>query len=105
MPYRAVPASGQIVTQMEKKNRDKYFVYILRTSRNTLYVGQTNDLEKRFKAHQGKIKGGAKYTRAFGVSAIVYSESFETRSEAMKREYELKKLSHKEKDALVGLVQ
>lgn len=63
------------------------------------YCGYTDDLEKRFKAHmEGK---GAKYTRANKPLKIVFSKEFETKSEAMKEEIRIKKLSHKEKLTLI----
>lgn len=76
-----------------------FFVYILRTSLNTLYIGQTNNLEKRLKEHkEGK---GAKYMRFVSSFELVYSEEFKTRSEAMKREYELKTWDKKKKEELI----
>ena len=76
-----------------------YIVYILRTERNTLYTGQTQDLENRIKVHRsGK---GSKYIRAFGKFEVVYSEEFTTRSGAMKREIEIKTFTKKQKEALV----
>ena len=78
-----------------------FFVYILRTSGNTLYTGQTNNLEKRIKEHQNKKGRGAKYTRAFSSVKLVYSEEYPTRSEAMKREAELKKFTKAQKEALM----
>ena len=79
-----------------------YFVYILRTSSNTLYIGQTNNLEKRIKEHQSKSPKSAKYTKYFGSVELVYSESFESRSGAMKREVELKKWTKNKKELLVA---
>lgn len=71
------------------------FIYILRCADGTLYTGWTNDLEKRLQTHNsGK---GAKYTRSRRPVELVYTESFATRSEAMKREAEIKKLSREEK--------
>lgn len=78
-----------------------FYVYILRTSKNTLYVGQTSNLEKRLGEHREKKGRGAKYTRSFSSVELVYSETFETRSEAMKREAYLKKLNKSQKEALV----
>lgn len=78
-----------------------YTVYILRTSANTLYTGQTNNLEKRLKEHTSKGSRSAKYTRAFESAELVYTEEYATRSEAMKREYALKQLTKKEKEALI----
>jgi len=72
-----------------------YYCYILLCSDKTLYCGYTNDLEKRVKTHnRGK---GAKYTRQRTPVKLVYSEEFKTKSEALKREHQIKKLSRKEK--------
>jgi len=68
-----------------------YFVYILRTSSNTLYIGQTNNLEKRLKEHKEKSSKSAKYIRYFSSFDLVYSEEYPTRTEAMRREAKLKK--------------
>ena len=67
------------------------YVYILRCSDDTLYTGWTNDLEKRIKAHSNGT--GAKYTRGRGPVELVYFEEFDDKKDAMKREYEIKKLS------------
>jgi len=77
-----------------------FTVYILRTDKNTLYIGQTKDLKTRLKKHTaGK---GAKYFRIFKSFELVYTEKFKTRSEALKREHELKKLSKQEKENLIA---
>jgi putative endonuclease len=78
-----------------------FFVYILRTSSNTLYVGQTNNLEKRIEEHRSKTIKSSKYVRSFESFELVYSEKYETRSEAMKREYELKQLTKAQKEKLI----
>jgi len=78
-----------------------YFVYMLACSDETLYTGITTDLERRLQEHNHSPKG-AKYTRARRPVALVYSETYETRSEACKREYFIKhKMSRKEKKALI----
>lgn len=76
-----------------------FFIYILRTSSNTLYTGQTNNLEERIKLH--KSGKGAKYIRSFSSFELVYSEEFLTRKEAMQREYELKTWPKSKKEALI----
>lgn len=73
-----------------------YFVYILECSDKTLYVGYTNNLEKRLYNHNNS-KTGAHYTKIRRPVNLKYSESFETKSEALKRECALKKLSRFEK--------
>ena len=81
-----------------------YYVYILRTSSNTLYIGQTNNLEKRLLEHKSKTIKSAKYMRYFDSFELVYSEEYLTRIEAMRREWQLKKWSRKEKEALIKKV-
>lgn len=79
-----------------------FFVYMLRTSGNALYIGQTNNLEKRLKEHkEGK---GAKYMRFVSSFELVYSEEYKTRGEAMKREYELKTWSKAKKEVLIDSI-
>ena len=75
------------------------YVYILRCNDDSLYTGWTNNLEKRLKSHlSGK---GAKYTKARLPVELVYYEVFEDKIEAMKREYQIKQLSRKEKLKLI----
>lgn len=75
------------------------YVYIIRCKDNSLYTGWTNNLEKRFKAHcEGK---GAKYTKGRGPLKLVYFEEYETKQEAMKREYFIKRMPRKEKLKLI----
>ncbi|MDG1437737.1 MAG: GIY-YIG nuclease family protein [Emcibacteraceae bacterium] len=74
-------------------------LYILKCADDTLYTGITNDLEKRIKDHESG--NGAKYTRGRGPLTLVYNEIHNNRSEASKREYEVKKLSRIEKEALI----
>jgi putative endonuclease len=76
-----------------------FYFYLARCSDDSLYAGYCVDLENREKAHNdGK---GAKYTRAHGPVKIIYSEEFATRSEAMKREAEVKSFTKAKKEALV----
>lgn len=77
-------------------------MYILECADGSFYTGKTFDLEKRLKAHNGKLKGGAKYTRQRRPVMLKYFEKFETQTEALKREYTLKQLNRKEKEELVG---
>ena len=76
------------------------YTYMLKCSDGTLYTGWTNDLEKRVKAHNsGK---GAKYTKARRPVELAYYEEFETKEQAMKREYAIKQLGRKEKQKLIA---
>jgi len=79
-----------------------YFVYILRTSSNTLYIGQTNNLEKRIKEHKNKSTKSAKYVRYFISCELVYFEEHFTRADAMRREFELKKWPKAKKETLIA---
>ena len=73
---------------------------MLKCSDGTLYTGWTNDLEKRVEAHtSGK---GAKYTKARRPVELAYYEEFETKEQAMKREYAIKQLGRKEKQELIA---
>ena len=75
------------------------YTYILRCADGTYYCGWTNDLEKRLAAHNsGK---GSKYTRTRRPVEMVYHESFETKEEAMSREWHIKQLSRAQKEALI----
>ncbi|MBI2039486.1 GIY-YIG nuclease family protein [Candidatus Microgenomates bacterium] len=85
-----------------RESKGKYFVYILRTSSNTLYIGQTNNLDKRLKEHQNKTSKSAKYVKYFDSFQLVYSEGYSTRIEAMRREWQLKRWTKAPKEALVA---
>jgi putative endonuclease len=76
------------------------YVYILKCKDGSLYTGYTNNLERRIKTHNnGK---GAKYTRCRLPVELVYYESYETKSDAMKREYCIKQMSREVKVKLIS---
>ena len=84
-----------------------FFVYIVRTNENTLYTGQTNNLEKRIKEHKSKSARSAKYLLRFESVELVYVQKCESRKEAMQRELEIKNWPKVKKEALIrseGLV-
>ncbi len=75
------------------------YTYILKCKDETYYTGWTNNLEKRLQAHNdGK---GAKYTKYRRPVQLVYYENFDSKQEAMSREYAIKRLSRKEKEELI----
>ena len=76
------------------------YTYIVRCADGTLYTGWTNDLEKRMKAHNEGT--GAKYTRSRRPVELVYSEEHETKEEAMRREYRIKRMSRQQKMELIN---
>lgn len=75
------------------------YTYILECKDGTYYTGWTNNLEKRLKDHNdGK---GAKYTKARRPVVLIYHEIFQTKEEAMRREYAIKHMTRKEKEELI----
>ncbi|MBR6527367.1 MAG: GIY-YIG nuclease family protein [Lachnospiraceae bacterium] len=87
------------VEKTVEKPAETNYTYLLRCADGSLYAGWTNDLEKRLEAHQSG-KGG-KYTKAHLPVELVYHETFDTKEEAMRREYELKQMTKAQKEALV----
>lgn len=75
------------------------YTYILKCSDGSLYTGWTNCLERRLAAHNAGT--GAKYTRGRTPVKLVYYETHTTKEDAMRREYEIKHYSRKEKEALI----
>lgn len=76
-----------------------WFVYMIRCKNGHLYTGCTTNVIRRWHQHrQGK---GAKYLRAHQPKAVVFIEPHPNRSEACKREYEIKGFPKKEKEALI----
>jgi putative endonuclease len=72
-----------------------YLVYILKCENKT-YVGMTNDFFRRWRQHNGEIKGGAKYTTRFGSpetswNPILIIDGFQTMKEAMQCEWKVKR--------------
>jgi predicted GIY-YIG superfamily endonuclease len=96
--------NGESKVSSESSSRETtlFIVYILRTSSNTLYIGQTNNLERRLKQHQSHTTSSTRYMMMFSSFELVYSETFETRAESMKRETQLKTWSRAKKDALIN---
>ncbi|WCK53444.1 GIY-YIG nuclease family protein [Aneurinibacillus sp. Ricciae_BoGa-3] len=76
-----------------------YYVYIIRCKDNSLYTGYTNDVTARLKKHnEGKA---ARYTRGRAPVELAYIEEMADKSAAMRREYEIKQYSKKQKEKLV----
>lgn len=75
------------------------YTYILECKDGTYYTGWTNNLEKRLRAHnEGK---GAKYTKTRLPVSLIYYEEFQTKEEAMRREYAIKHMTRKEKEKIM----
>lgn len=79
-----------------------FIVYILRSFSNQLYIGQTNNLHNREKQQINKTKKSAKFIKDGKEFHLVYSEKYETRLEAMRREKQLKGWTRIKKEALIN---
>ena len=79
---------------------DKALVYIVKCSDDTLYTGWTRNIEGRLKVHNAGT--GSKYTRSRLPVILMYLEILETKSEALKREAAIKKLTRKKKLKLIN---
>ena len=78
-----------------------YYVYVILCEGGSFYTGYTKNVKSRLRLHMnGK---GARYTRMHKPRELVYTEQFESRAEAMRREKRLKRLGHQQKRKLVRL--
>ena len=77
-----------------------FYVYFVECADKTYYCGWTKDLKTRISEHNSSKKG-AKYTMSRRPVRLVYTETFKTKSQALKREAFLKKLSRKQKEKLI----
>ena len=91
---------------MQLKNinyKNKWYVYILECEDKSLYVGATNDLERRLIEHKkGK---GSKFVRSRKAAKIIYTEEFNNKYKAFKREREIKGHSRQKKLELIKLLK
>ena len=79
------------------------FLYILANeNRSTLYIGVTNNLERRLNEHKNEVLDG--FTKTYHVHTLVYVERYEHIEEAIAREKQLKRWSRKKKEALITRV-
>lgn len=77
-----------------------HHMYIVRCADDTLYTGYTTDVERRVSEHNAGT--GAKYTRGRGPVVLEYVEEFSSKSEALRREYEVKQCSRGQKEQLIS---
>ncbi len=76
-----------------------HHVYIVRCADGSLYTGYALDPQEREKVHNAGR--GARYTASRLPVSLIYSECFESKSEALRREHELKRLTRGKKEALI----
>lgn len=79
-----------------------FHVYILRSSSNQLYIGQTNNFQAREKQQINKTKKAARFIKDGKEFKLAYSEKYSTRLEAMRREKQLKGWTRVKKEALIN---
>jgi len=79
----------------------KWFVYIVRCADDSLYTGIARDVKRRVEEHNCSDKLGARYTRQRRPVSLAYLETFDSRSGAACREYEIKSLGRPEKERLI----
>jgi len=80
-----------------------WYLYLIRCANGHLYTGITTDVARRFNEHQSSSPKAAKYLRGKGPLTLMYQEQVGTRSDALKREIAVKKLSRSQKLALIAL--
>ncbi|UXK08476.1 GIY-YIG nuclease family protein [Shewanella putrefaciens] len=78
-----------------------WYLYLIRCANGHLYTGITTDVARRFKDHQSNGPKAAKYLRGKGPLTLMYQEQVGTRSDALRREIAVKKLSRNQKLALI----
>jgi len=78
-----------------------WWVYILRCRDGSLYTGIARDVERRLGEHNGDDRLGARYTRARRPVVLVYREGLASRSEASRREAQIKRMTRGEKELLL----
>ena len=79
---------------------DVWYTYMVKCRDGTIYTGVTKDLTRRIREHNVSSRG-AKYTKSRRPVTLIYHHQFESRSGAQKFEYKVKKMTRKQKLALV----
>ncbi len=77
-----------------------WFVYILRCSNQSYYIGHTSNPEARFQRHRNNE--GAQHTATYPPEAILYREQFDSETDAIRRERQLKRWTRAKKEALIA---
>ena len=83
-----------------KKKASAWVLYVLKCRDNTLYTGITSDVSRR--VHQHNNGTASRYTRSRLPVKLIFSEPCRNRSQALKKEYAMKQLSRKEKNAYIS---
>jgi len=78
---------------------NSYYIYILTNKSNTLYIGVTNNLQKRLYEHKNKLVEG--FTKKYNLDKLIYFETYQDINEAIKREKQIKGWIRKRKIELI----
>ena len=89
-----------ISEKLKNENVRLWWVYIVECVDNTYYTGITPDINKRIEKHNSGV--GAKYTKFRKPVKLLYYEKHENRSQATKKEIQIKKLTHNQKKELIN---
>ncbi|NCO88421.1 endonuclease [Candidatus Roizmanbacteria bacterium CG_4_10_14_0_2_um_filter_36_35] len=81
------------------KLMNSYYIYILTNKSNTLYIGVTNNLQKRLYEHKNKLVEG--FTKKYNLDKLIYFETYQDINEAIKREKQIKGWIRKRKIELI----
>jgi len=100
---QAVTSEQGATSEIEQAST--WYLYLIRCANGHLYTGITTDVARRFNEHQSSSPKAAKYLRGKGPLTLMYQEQVGTRSDALKREIAVKKLSRSQKLALIESVE
>lgn len=100
---QAVTSDQGVTSEIDQVSM--WYLYLIRCTNGHLYTGITTDVTRRFNEHQSNGPKAAKYLRGKGPLTLMYQEQAGTRSDALKREIAVKKLSRTQKLALIESVE
>lgn len=82
-------------------NMGDWYVYMVRCSDGSLYTGIAKDVSRRVDEHNNSARLGSRYTRSRRPVILVFQENYQSRSNAARREAEIKRLSRQDKKMLI----
>jgi len=85
----------------QKTQTGRWLLYILHCKDGTYYTGITNDLSRRVQQHNEGT--ASRYTRSRRPVKVIFQEPCRSKSHALKKEYAVKSLTRKMKEAYIGL--
>ena len=92
------------VSSSSSSSSSSWWIYFIQTTAQTIYTGITTNPARRLAQHRGKQKGGAKYLKAHQVAAMILLLPLPDRVLAAQMEWQLKKLSHAQKQKLAQIL-